>query len=82
MGTYYVVPSAPEITARWMNQFASILTSFNESVRHAISFIKFVANVYYRSSFSSAVELMVQPLTTQSHTLTPALVEHVIVLQF
>ena len=31
------VPSAPETTARWMNQFASILTSFNESVRNAMS---------------------------------------------
>ena len=28
------------------------------------------------------MELMVPPLTTQSHTLTPALEEHVTVLQF
>ena len=81
-----VVPSAPEVTARWMNQFASILTSFNETVRsqcHVPFCINnlIVADVY-RSGFSSVMELMVRPLTTQSHTLTPPLEEHVTLLQF
>ena len=26
------VPGAPEVTARWINQFTSILTSFNKTV--------------------------------------------------
>ena len=26
------VPGAPEVTATWINQFTSILTSFNETV--------------------------------------------------
>ena len=29
-----IAPSAPKITARWVNQFASILTSFNMTVSH------------------------------------------------
>ena len=85
------VPSAPGIKARivWMNQIASILTTINRTVsshKNYITIITFIEYYYlvnvYRSNFTSVRELMAQPLTTQSPTLTPPLERHVTLLQF
>ena len=52
-----IVPSAPEIIARWMNQFASILTSFNESVRQVQCPNVTVLVVMYHSIMSACMHI-------------------------
>jgi hypothetical protein len=49
----HAVPGAPEVTARWINQFTSIITSFSETVSivHGIKrIISYINNNIYLNS--------------------------------